>query len=1058
MDEVDEVGDLEAPGHYQRSGSNEDTDNDSLLPISAVDICDDLEAPPSSSTPARTRSIEVTLPEGRHTYAARAKHAEVQDKDVTNTEEESITEGPAQNLKHKHKHKHNSFDDDDDDDDDLHDGASVMTATTAHAMSHKWLTYGGACFVLVLLAVVVGTVVPTMMMMQDKKSNPASTVGGATATATDESIDLRDNFEMQDGGHTNQADTTPQLPEYNAGGNGHVDAPSTSTTTTTTTTTTVTEHGSELEENTVTANHEDDSFMKDYDWPTELPLGPSLKPIQAFSSNIVQGYAALEDLQLDVANVAHHMLNRIILQNMYDYFVIGHTEDDDYNDDDQQDDATLPLNRRAQAQKQQPRPTTTTSSSSKTNNQERSVDEADSVKNDDTYTYAAMGDYLVVWNHLTGIQADAVPMPALEYADDTAEEGELWDGEASTTSPNVIHAIVLTPNHVVVLVDASLKDLANQQLFHQATQILIYTKPTDVNDNKLQLVATQILPGLYRDGRWLEASQSLHLVVSGDINLEANLIQPLALDSPYMQEHNVTTPWEYVKVATALSSQQLIPQFVDSLSQVLRPNSMLQINAWGSHSNDESDNDDEAILEWLRTGRENGLPPPSALFRQNFDAPFRSFVSMVSIHAENMPAQTTTVGKKSYTLISQPILPMAVSSFLAPTPECHVYSAAAESDGKDSDNNNKDHHLVMALVHYQYNETINYSAEQLFLIHATLVEQTTASTPVTTTNFSSVATFPGRILGSSSLDIQGNDLRVATTTEVWVAPNTTVIGNHVVVLDITTPGDLQERGRVQIGSGGGEEVTAVRFGPEFSYITTALVNQDDGELNSVDGGMFYVVKVEAAQAPEMTTGSFQLRSGYVQYLHPLINQDDANADDAGTLLVGVGHNTDSGTEGVMITIFNVADENAPSVISSRRIVRESGLESYTDAEWDAKAVQYANGKLVLPVQIYDTVGQTDDQSGNLDATTSGGNDFEGFVVFQVGASGIEESFRISNHFLQKDTCQYCNGDLPSRSILLDDGSLMTMSAGTITSTSISSNQEVWTLNVTLDGAPLDCCW
>eukprot|EP00797_Seminavis_robusta_P024737 Sro41_g025340.2 (328) ;mRNA; f:136144-137127 len=296
--------------------------------------------------------------------------------------------------------------------------------------------------------------------------------------------------------------------------------------------------------------------------------------------------------------------------------------------------------------------------------------------------------------------------------------------------------------------------------------------------------------------------------------------------------------------------------------------------------------------------------------------------------------------------------------------------------------------------------------------------------------------------------------------------------NFVMVFDLSSSSSsssnddmmMTERGRVRIGHDH-EVITSVHFGETFSYATT--FDQRDP---------FIVLQLEPEQPPAVL-GELEL-DGFSSYLHPL---DDFVPN---KLIVGIGQNTtgtglDQRNTGVMVTVFDVSNPAAPVAVASHMLENDDKIESYTNVAWDAKAVQYANGKLVLPVTMFDngdwnevdeddsmqTTGEDNmdeelevarGQDDNNKESIGGG--FKGFFVLNVGPTGITEAFRINN-VNTANTCHYCHGGLTdSRSILMDDGSLMTMFDESVQSTNMTTGETLWTMTVELEGVSKDCCW
>jgi hypothetical protein len=74
------------------------------------------------------------------------------------------------------------------------------------------------------------------------------------------------------------------------------------------------------------------------------------------------------------------------------------------------------------------------------------------VKNDGQFVYAAMGDHLIVYDSQTGHQITQIQMPPLDNDNDQQQQQQGFASNNDGSSPCYIHGLVLTPNHVVVVV------------------------------------------------------------------------------------------------------------------------------------------------------------------------------------------------------------------------------------------------------------------------------------------------------------------------------------------------------------------------------------------------------------------------------------------------------------------------------------------------------------------------------------------------------------------------------------------------------------------------------
>jgi Beta propeller domain len=698
-----------------------------------------------------------------------------------------------------------------------------------------------------------------------------------------------------------------------------------------------------------------------------------------------------------------------------------------------------------------------------TNNQEKSADEADLVKSDSNFIYAGYSNYVLVMNH-TGRVVKKL------YTNTTAPD------EWGYMPADYICALFVTDEYVVVVTEVPSQGQSYDSNgnvndvfgYTSSTRVIAYTKPTAAN-TAMRRVKTTTIIGHYTHGRWMTDSNSLQILTSADVSVNA-LTDALSVQYfPWMSKA------DYVKKASELAESSLIPSFVKGLSKRLavygEMPEMLRLNTW----------------------RAEGTPEPWNLpdYYGSFNEVLQRYLQINSINLNDFASG----GEE-----------MAVSTagFFTPSYIIELYGA--------------DDSLVLSMATQVWNSTDNTNLETVFLVHSKIVSEGSGKSG---TEFHSVKVLEGRVSSRFSLDVQGNDLRIATTTQKWMpidnvwmtcgdqlypedpcitdanwdacfeasirCPAGMVVktgcpatftcegggssieeisstDNYVIVFDVEQQGEMMERGRIRIGEPH-EVITAVRFSENFSYATT--FDQRDP---------FYVLELKSGQAPAIK-GSVKME-GFAQYLHPL-NEEQ-------TLLVGIGQNT-SGTgleqmnSGVLISVFDVSDPSNPKVVNSQMLTQPEGGSSSSVVEWDAKSIRYENGKLIVPVSIYpnsmegmfrnsseDMIGNssettiadfefsmtsspTDDDGLSMTTTSNAENTFEGFVVFNVDKGGIKEEFRINHYFDRTGQCFPCDtgtltGTLTLRSFLYNDGTLVTLYGNLLVGTNVTTGVELWTFN------------
>jgi Beta propeller domain len=645
-------------------------------------------------------------------------------------------------------------------------------------------------------------------------------------------------------------------------------------------------------------------------------------------------------------------------------------------------------------------------------NQEADAEEADMIKADGNFVYTSHGDRLSVLDHggnmVTQVKASC--------------QRTEWGCD-----PTYIRVVLLTEDHVVLIsegyvyIDSQvgpdgeyMDPYLNFGVFDgSVTHLTVYTKPT-IEKPSMKKIGTKHFNGYYQDGRWMQDSNSIQILTAGNMQVYNFVDQLSPTYFPWMSQE------DYIKKSAARASKKLIPAFVAAVTRDLvvdgKVPRMLRLNAWAKE--DQTD-------VWKHFG-------------EYF--PIEQFLSGY--------AQVTSFAVSD--LISGVVNP-STAFFFSPQPYATLYGT--------------DDSLLVALPRSTWDEETQTSDDSVFLLSMNIVDDGAA------TEFHSAGMLEGSLLSRYSLDIQGKDLRVATTIRHWSALDNVMTScgdnymiyndtcwtdslwqqcmdialecprgkvvltdcpytiscnateeedfssseNYITVFDIEQVGDMVEIGRLRIGEPH-EVITAVRFYDNVGYAMT--FDQTDP---------FYVLKLEEGQPP-VVSGTVTLH-GFSNFLEMI---DDKT-------MIGIGQNTtgaglDQVTSGTMINVFDVTDPTKPVVVSSYTLEPEV----YTEALAEPKAVTYADGKLIVPASVYsynyyydsysignDTALPAENTDNNMMTTDDGmmmhtqipgmygsvassGDTFEGFVVYDVlAAVGIKELFRV-NHTRPAGSCSWCN--------------------------------------------------
>lgn len=191
--------------------------------------------------------------------------------------------------------------------------------------------------------------------------------------------------------------------------------------------------------------------------------------------------------------------------------------------------------------------------------------------------------------------------------------------------------------------------------------------------------------------------------------------------------------------------------------------------------------------------------------------------------------------------------------------------------------------------------------------------------------FKAVGTIPGYTLNQFSMDEQNGYLRIATTSGWWGED----INNRVFVLDE----NLEEVSRLENLGKPGETIRSVRFVGNYGYVVT--FEQTDP---------FYVINLTDPENP-IKEGELEI-PGFSTYLQPL--------DDTYMLGIGFG-DSDGGTNGLKISVYDISDKTNPSVFSEV-------IFDYADFGWGWSSATYnhkdllvklSKGIIALPFSTYE---------------------------------------------------------------------------------------------------------
>jgi hypothetical protein len=343
-----------------------------------------------------------------------------------------------------------------------------------------------------------------------------------------------------------------------------------------------------------------------------VPLNPKLyrSSIGAFDvelplisdNNILKGYETDEELLGALEQVARLLVNKGIedakQQKFADYdFIV----DESFSSKEQSNDNGIASDSSSSLAGPVSSPTSAAGQTDfGTNNQEKGVDEADAVKSDGTYVFAAYGETLVVWDALTGekIINETMPaIPAIDYGNFTdgdviiapskgiAIDSAICCGFYYQPKPS-IQALQLDSSRLVVIVEGYGETKRTEAKIESSilydllsTHVRIYDTST-LPDN-LTLVTDFDINGYFQDSR--AVGDNVHIVTTSSVNMFDSLYYPLQKWSDNFAP--TLTDDAYLLAATELATTKLIPEFKAKLVEeikLLGDPKLVKISLWES--------------------------------------------------------------------------------------------------------------------------------------------------------------------------------------------------------------------------------------------------------------------------------------------------------------------------------------------------------------------------------------------------------------------------------------------------------------------------------------------
>lgn len=197
---------------------------------------------------------------------------------------------------------------------------------------------------------------------------------------------------------------------------------------------------------------------------------------------------------------------------------------------------------------------------------------------------------------------------------------------------------------------------------------------------------------------------------------------------------------------------------------------------------------------------------------------------------------------------------------------------------------------------------------------------------------------PGYLLNQFSLDENDNNLRVATTTQLWVRNTGSILYNNVFVLN----SELEKIGELT-NIAKDETIHSTRFIGDRLYMVT---------FKRIDP--FFVIDLSNPEKPTVL-GELKI-PGYSDYLHPY---DENHIIGFGKDTEDMGGDDNNGngwtvTRGLKIALFDVTDVSTPKEVGKVII---GDRDTYSEVLNDHKALLFDKTKNILVLPIRETKGE-----------------------------------------------------------------------------------------------------
>ncbi|KAL3761460.1 hypothetical protein ACHAWU_007419 [Discostella pseudostelligera] len=728
--------------------------------------------------------------------------------------------------------------------------------------------------------------------------------------------------------------------------------------------------------------------------------GGKKSKVRIVDPTVTRGYKSCDDLKEDLRNAVNFFIDSVIAQEA------NYSEDIYYDPcaDSDETNSFLVEDVAKSAKAADAGDDIKKENSYGTKNQVYGVDEADFVKSDGEFVFAAYGEYLYAWNAIDGA-SKGVSITELPYAKvnicnfTTVAPTPFEDTETSSNSTMsqepcffsqpkpVIVALLLHDQRLTAIVseDNYLYSSSGEAFSYSSSGEILLTKrtpkiitdytkltiriydissvPTD--DSPLTLIAKSEKPIMAGYSAAVSKKNSGVLAVTAYIDSSSLVYDLYRLSTKYCGLNST----EYKKLAMETASNNRTETFVESMLEELQLQlngtceSIVQVSAMQSGDSTQDATNGNLLVAFMQVIR--------------FDM------------ASDFIDGKVVISDVGGTLSSAWPYVYATQDFLATI-----------TDGS------------------YYNSTTSVWDAASFIIGFDISGDTTAAPkPFCFAEVSGSTSF-----GQYSVDLFDGHLRVLTSEYFWseTTSNTTSI---ISVLKVPPP--MSDAGTEMLLTGEisleltNDSVVGARFMEDWAFVEPGV-------------GPSHVYDLSNPSAPR-DVGGLDTSSGSYYF-------DPINIDGVPHLLgLGMVYNETTWVSSLKITLFDVSDHTKLQV---KATYVDQG--AYSNSGYDIKSSRYLehSQKLIVPKTESDYTGPN--------------NNFDGFAVYGIYVTDIEPIYEI-RHILSDDVYNFCinTAYLPARSFVFES-KLTTMLSHSVIGTDLETGDHLWTYNLEDGSNTIDC--